>query len=384
LLLLVFWPARIARFIPSPLGVLAIGTGIAALALPALPVIGVVPPALPSLVRPEISVANFAQLLQPAFILALLGSIDSLLTSLVADSLTKTQHDSDKELVGQGLGNLVAGLIGAIPGAGATMRTVVNIRAGGRTPVSGMLHALVLLALALGLGPVVAHVPHAVLAAILMKVGWDIIDWGYWKRLRRVPREKVVVMLVTFGLTVIVDLVTAVAVGIIFASFVNARRLADEQLKGLKQSFGADDIDLLTADEKAMLRLVPGRVLVTLLHGSFSYASARELARRDTQSTMELDVVVYDFSHSGYVDPSAAMAIDEMIELSIRNGRYVIVSGLRHSALQALSGMGVLDRVPTQQQFDKREDAIAAAVEFCQSADAPGASPTGPEGKPPV
>lgn len=367
LLLLVFWPPRIARIIPSPLGVLVVGTGISVFVLPDLAVIGAVPSALPSLVIPGISFENIAQLLQPAFILALLGSIDSLLTSLVADSLTKTQHNSDKELVGQGLGNLVAGLIGAIPGAGATMRTVVNIRAGGRTAVSGMLHASILLCLALGLGPVVAHVPHAVLAAILMKVGWDIIDWGYWKRLKHVPREKAVVMLVTFGLTVFVDLITAVAVGIIFASFVNARWLAEEQLKGLKQSFNADEIDLLTAEEKATLRQVPGRVLVTLLHGSFSYASARELARRDSQSTTDLDAVVYDFSHSGYIDPSAALAIDEMIELSLRHGRYVIVSGLRDSAMKALSGMGVLDRVPAKQQFEHRKEAIEAAVEYCQS-----------------
>ena len=373
LLLLVFWPARIARVFPSPLGVLLVGTGVAVFALPDLAVIGEVPSALPSIVVPAISVESIPGLLQPAFILALLGSIDSLLTSLVADSLTKTQHDSDKELVGQGLGNLVAGLIGAIPGAGATMRTVVNIRAGGRTPVSGMLHALILLGLALGLGPVVAHVPHVVLAAILMKVGWDIVDWGYWKRLRRVPREKAVVMLVTFGLTVFVDLITAVAVGIICASFVNARWLAAEQLKGLKQSFGADDVDLLTAEEKARLRQVPGRVLVTLLHGSFSYASARELARRDSQSTTDLDVVVYDFSHSGYIDPSAALAIDEMIELSIRHGRHVIVSGLRDSAMRALSGMGVLDRVPSRQQFELRKDAIDAAVDHCLAKNPPGA-----------
>jgi SulP family sulfate permease len=350
--------------------------------LPDLSVIGAVPSALPSVVVPAISVASIPGLLEPAFILALLGSIDSLLTSLVADSLTKTQHDSDKELVGQGLGNLVAGLIGAIPGAGATMRTVVNIRAGGRTPVSGIVHALILLGLALGLGTVVAHVPHAVLAAILMKVGWDIVDWGYWKRLRRVPREKAVVMLVTFGLTVFVDLITAVAVGIICASFVNARWLADEQLKGLKQSFGADDIELLTAAEKAKLRQVPGRVLVTLLHGSFSYASARELARRDSQSTTDLDVVVYDFSHSGYVDPSAALAIDEMIELSIRHGRRVIVSGLRDSAMRALNGMGVLDRVPANQQFDLRSDAIDAAVEYCLAQKPPAESPSDPNAKP--
>jgi SulP family sulfate permease len=367
LFLLVFWPARIARLVPSPLGVLVIGTCIAALALPDLSVIGAIPSSIPSLIRPNIAIANLAQLLQPAFILALLGSIDSLLTSLVADSLTKTRHDSDKELVGQGLGNLVAGLLGAIPGAGATMRTVVNIRAGGRTAVSGILHALVLLGFALGLGSVVGFVPHAVLAAILMKVGWDIVDWGYWKRLHRVPREKAIVMLMTFGLTVFVDLITAVAVGIILASFVNARWIAEEQLKGLKQSFGEDDTDLLTAKEKTVLRQVPGRVLVTLLHGSFSYASARELARRDTQSTTDVDAVVYDFSHSGYVDPSAALAIDEMVELSIRHGRHVIVSGLRDSALKVLGAMGVLARIPVEQQFEHRNDAIEAAVEHCLS-----------------
>jgi SulP family sulfate permease len=176
LALLVFWPARIARLVPAPLGVLVAATAAAALFLQGVPVIGTIPSALPSLVPPALSVGSVAQVVQPAFILALLGSIDSLLTSLVADSVTKTQHDPDKELVGQGIGNLVAALLGAIPGAGATMRTVVNLRAGGRTPVSGIVHSLVLLAIALGLGRVVGLVPTPVLAAILMKVGWDIID----------------------------------------------------------------------------------------------------------------------------------------------------------------------------------------------------------------
>ena len=366
LALIVFWPDRLARLVPSPLGVLVAGTAISSVAFQGLPVIGAVPSGLPSLIVPEVSLSNFAGLVQPAFVLALLGSIDSLLTSLVADSLTRTRHDSDRELVGQGIGNVVAGLLGAIPGAGATMRTVINVRAGGRTPVSGMLHAVVLLALALGLGPLVAAVPHAVLAAILMKVGWDIVDWGYWKRLPRVPREKAVVMIVTFGLTVFVDLITAVAVGIILASFVNSRGLAAEQLKGLKQSSGADDSDLLAPEETAALRSAAGRVFVTVLHGSFSYASARELARRDSQATSDVDIVIYDFSHSGYIDPSAAMAIDEMIDLSIRHGRHVIMSGLRDHAFAALHGMGVLDRIPVEQRFDHRKDAIAAAVEICR------------------
>lgn len=369
LMLLIYWPARLARIVPAPLGVLVIGTALSALTSSNLAVIGPVPSALPGIVLPSLSVDFLTQTLQPAFILALLGSIDSLLTSLVADSITKTQHDSDRELFGQGIGNLAAGLLGGIPGAGATMRTVVNVRAGGRTALSGIVHAIVLLALVLGLGRVVGLVPTAVLAAILTKVGWDIIDWGYIRRMRRLPREKVVVMLVTLGLTVFVDLITAVAVGIILASFVNSRWLAEEQLKGLRQSANVDEMDSLTDDERGLLRSAGGKVLLTMLHGSFSYASARELARRDTQAAGLHDVIVYDFSGTGYLDPSAALAIDEMIDLSVRHGRHVILSGIPQQALRALDGMGVLDRVPASQRFDDRRAAIAAAAEYCQGSE---------------
>lgn len=380
LALIIFWPERLARILPAPLVALVLGTVTAYLFFSDIPAIGTIPSALPSLVIPDVALNQLGPMIQSAFILALLGSIDSLLTSLVADSLTKTRHDSERELIGQGIGNLAAGLLGAIPGAGATMRTVVNIRAGGHTPVSGAIHALVLLGLALGLGPVVAYVPNAVLAAILMKVGWDIIDWAYLRRARHLPLEKVVVMLVTLGLTVFVDLITAVAVGIILASFVNSRWLAVEQLKGLRQSADADALDVLTPEEKALLRETSGRVLVTLLHGSFSYASARDLAHRDTQTATPGDVVIYDFTHAGYVDPSAAMAIDEMIELSQRHGRYVILSGLKDHAYRALKGMRVLDRVATEQQFPVRIEAIRAAVAYCLSLDGgPGHSKRQPE-----
>jgi SulP family sulfate permease len=367
LALVVLWPKRLTRILPSPLVVLVLGTAAAYFFFPGLPTIGAIPSALPSFVLPEIGLSQIGPTLQSAFILALLGSIDSLLTSLVSDSLTKTRHNSDRELIGQGLGNLVAGMLGAIPGAGATMRTVVNIRAGGRTPISGVVHALALLGLALGLGPVVSYVPTAVLAAILMKVGWDIVDWGYLRRAHHLPREKVVVMLVTLGLTIFVDLITAVAVGVILASFVNSHWLAVEQLKGLKQSADADALDDLTPDEKALLRGTGGRVLVTLLHGSFSYASARDLAHRDTQAATPGDVVIYDFTHAGYIDPSAAMAIDEMVDLSQQHGRYVIVSGLKDHAYRALKGMRVMDRLSAEQQFADRPEAIRAAVAYCES-----------------
>ncbi|MGY8957975.1 MAG: SulP family inorganic anion transporter, partial [Alphaproteobacteria bacterium] len=189
-----------------------------------------------------------------ALILALMGSIDSLLTSLVADSITRTRHNSDRELAGQGIGNMAAGLIGGLPGAGATMRTVVNVRAGGRTPVSGAIHALALLALVLGLGPLAEHIPHAVLAGILMKVGWDIIDWDYLKRIPRAPRDKVLVMLVTLVLTVFVDLITAVAVGLIFAGIVNSKWMETEELKGVTAVAIPDESANLSEAEKNALR----------------------------------------------------------------------------------------------------------------------------------
>jgi sulfate permease, SulP family len=367
LFLIVAWPKKLHNVLPAPLAVLVVGTGVAAFFLEGMPAIGEVPSGLPSLIVPTATLADLPQYIQAAFILALLGSIDTLLTSLIADSLSRTQHDPDKELVGQGIGNCIAGLVGGLPGAGATMRTVVNVRAGGRTPLSGMLHSLILLGLALGLGRVVAHVPHAVLAAILMKVGWDIIDWGYLRRMRRAPREKFVIMLVTLGLTVFVDLIIAVAVGIILASFVNSRGLAQEQLKGLRQSVDADELEQLTEDERVMLRSANGKVLVSILHGSFSYASARELARRASPKITGYRAAVYDFSSAGYIDTSAALAIDEVFALAQSNNQHLFVAGLRGQALQALDGLGVLERLPKQHRFEERQDAIRAAVDLCHA-----------------
>ena len=165
------------------------------------------------------------QAMEPAIILALLGSVDSLLTSLIADSLTGTQHNPNRELVGQGIGNMVAGMFGALPGAGTTVGTVTNIHAGGLTRVSGALRSVLLLALVLGLGQYVEPIPLAALAGVLMKVGWDIIDWHFLSRIHRIPREHLFVMLTTLGLTVFVDLVTAVAIGLIAAGMAHARQL---------------------------------------------------------------------------------------------------------------------------------------------------------------
>ena len=182
----VAWPKRFHRFLPPPLAAFVFGMLFSILWLKGTPVIGQVPTGLPQIHLPVFSINVPLRAMQPALTMALLGSINSLLTSLVADSITRTRHNPNQELIGQGLGNVAAGLMWGVPGAGSTVGTVVNLRAGGQTQVSGVLRAAILLALVLGLGKYVEIIPLSVLAGILMKVGWDIIDWRFLGRIHHV------------------------------------------------------------------------------------------------------------------------------------------------------------------------------------------------------
>ncbi len=365
--IMIFWPARLRAFLPPPLAALIAGTLAGLFIFSGAPVIGDVPTGFPALTMPTFPFDRLPDLVAGATTLALLGSIDSLLTSLVADSITRTRHNSNRELVGQGIGNMVAALIGGLPGAGATMRTVVNVRAGGRTPISGALHALVLLALVLGLGPLAEKIPHAVLAGILLKVGWDIIDWGYLRRIMRAPRDKVIVMFITMGLTVFVDLITAVAVGLILAGFITARWQEAEQLEGVTKLALPDGDSPLTQAERRELKKADGGVSIVFLRGSFSYASARELAARIGGESPGHKAIVYDFTEAAHMDTSAALAIEELIEQAREEHETCFIAGLSGRALTTLKGLGVLDGFAQDHQFAKRADAIKAAVKIARA-----------------
>jgi len=368
LLTVVFWPKNWQRFVPAPLAALVIGSLAGLFMFPAAPDIGNIPTGLPALHAPSVNMADLAGVLQAGLVLALLGSIDSLLTSIVADSITRTNHDSNKELIGQGIGNIAAGIIGGLPGAGATMRTVINVRAGGRTPLSGALHSVVLLLLLIGLGPVAEHIPLAVLAGILMKVGWDIIDWGYLRYIHRVPMEKTVVMLITFGLTVFVDLITAVAVGIILAAYVNARALGEQQLKGISSQTGEDtDVGVLSDEEVEMMKSSGHSISLVRLRGSFSYASARQLSMAVITEDYPEQILIYDLTEAAYVDPSAAMALKDMISQALERNCQVLVSGLSGKVEAILKGFGVIALLDAENIYPARKDAIVAASDRVRS-----------------
>ncbi len=363
----VVWPSQFRRYLPPTLAALIAGTLLGVLWLTNTPVIGNVPTGLPSVQMPDLGLDVLVKAVQPAVTLALLGSIDSLLTSLIADSMTRTRHKPNRELVGQGIGNFIAGLLWALPGAGATLGTVVNLRAGGRTPVSGVLRAAILLTLVLGLGQYVEQIPHAVLAGILMKVGWDIVDWRFITRIHRVQREHLLVMLITLGLTVFLDLVTAVAIGLIAAGMAHSRQFERLELDSvvsvplLDQSFltnkeGADEADSFSA-----------RVGLVRLRGSFSVASSNKLINAISMDIQEHEVVILDFSETVYIDDSAALVVEQLIDTAIAEDTACIVMGLSGPPASTLQTLNVLQHVPADRFVATLDEARETAKRILDS-----------------
>ncbi len=349
-----FMPKKIGRLAPAPLLALVGGTTVVWLLLPAVPLLGEIPTGLPSLQIPVFSMPLLRDMVGSAFILALLGSVDSLLTSLVADGVTRTHHESDRELIGQGLGNTLSGLFGAIPGAGATMRTVVNIRAGGRTPISGIVHALVLLGIVVGLGPLAGNIPHAVLAGILIKVGIDIIDWRYLKRISRAPRAGFIIMLLVLGLTVFVDLIIAVSVGIVAASLLLVRRMSDLQLKNVR--LGLDAL-LYSEDEQKILDRINSQIMIYHFSGPMNFGAAKALTR-EISATAESKALVLDLTDVTYIDTSVSMAIEEIMASAAELGVAVILIGIEGQVGTTMERLGVFEVIPAAHRFENRLDAL--------------------------
>ncbi len=359
LLIAMKWPAKLGKYIPGPLAALLIGTTLS-LFIGTVPILGNIPSGLPQIHLPHITTVSLFIVIEAAFVLALLGAIDSLLTSLVADNMTRTRHDSNKELIGQGIGNTFAGLFGGAPGAGATMRTVVNIRTGGRTRISGMVHALFLLAIVLGLGAQASYIPNAVLAGILVKVGLDIIDWNYLKNSHKGPAWDLALMVIVFGLTIFVDLITAVAVGVILASIAFVRQIAKSQMERLKQT----DQILYTATDREKEILEKSEDLITIFDfdGPLSFGAAADLGHH-ARSQLEggAQSIILDFTRMPSLDVSAALAIETITGDAKHSKRKVYKCGMNDAVLGVLKALEADKHVPDSDHYDTREQALEAA-----------------------
>ena len=366
LVMIFTWPAKWGRILPSPLAALIVGTVLGTF-LTLVPVLGEIPTGFPSLIMPEFDQATFLIVLEAAFILAVLGAIDSLLTSLVADNMTRTRHNSDMELVGQGIGNSIAGLFGAIPSAGATMRTVINIRTGGTSRISGMLHSVLLLAVVISLAPLASQIPHAVLAGILVKVGWDIIDIDYLRRAHRGPRWDLVLMATVLGLTVFVDLITAVAVGVVLAALAFVKRLADDQLADLNSDKDPTSVSEL---EQTILDRNRGRLLLFEFGGPLSFGAAADLGHHVREKVRDhSSALVLDFHRVTFIDLSMARAVETVVNDAHAAGRMVYVCGMGNDVRKVLESMGSFANLPAAGLQASRVDALQAAEQWIEHGD---------------
>jgi SulP family sulfate permease len=272
----------------------------------AVPMIGDIPRGLPALVLPAFTLETWTTVLLLGITLGLLGSIDSLLTSRVADSITRTRHHSNRALIGQGIGNLLCAFVGGLPGAGATMRTVINIKSGGSGRASGVVHALFLLALLLGLGPL------AVLAGILIKVGVDILDYRMLRLVRTAPRPDVAVMAAVFVLTVLVDLIVAVGAGVVLSMMLIIHRLARQASFRVRPPHREADAEGARLESEFECALESG-IRVIEIDGAFFFGSASQLLDR-VDRVNGTRVAVFDCSRMPFMDLSAQFALEEMIE----------------------------------------------------------------------
>ena len=358
------WPAKWGRYLPGPLAALITGT-VASLGLSTVPVLGDIPTGLPQFIMPAFSSDTLLIVFEAAMILAVLGAIDSLLTSLVADNMTRTRHHSNRELIGQGVGNTIAGFFGGIPGAGATMRTVVNIRTGGVTKISGMLHSLLLLAVVVVLAPLASKIPHAVLAGILVKVGYDIIDVSYLKHAHRGPRFDLALMVMVLSLTVFVDLITAVVAGVVVAALAFVKQVADAQLAAAAGE-NTESVDGLSELESTLLNECGNRLTYFDLGGPLSFGAAADLGHhvRERISPTHHTSLVLDFSKVPFMDVSAARAVETIALDAAHAGKHLYVCGINKQVTASLEGLGVSELIPVTSRFETRVDALSAARDW--------------------
>ena len=358
------WPAKWGRYLPGPLAALITGT-VASLGLSTVPVLGDIPTGLPQFIMPAFSSDTLLIVFEAAMILAVLGAIDSLLTSLVADNMTRTRHHSNRELIGQGVGNTIAGFFGGIPGAGATMRTVVNIRTGGVTKISGMLHSLLLLAVVVVLAPLASKIPHAVLAGILVKVGYDIIDVSYLKHAHRGPRFDLALMVMVLSLTVFVDLITAVVAGVVVAALAFVKQVADAQLAAAAGE-NTESVDGLSELESTLLNECGNRLTYFDLGGPLSFGAAADLGHhvRERISPTHHTSLVLDFSKVPFIDVSAARAVETIALDAAHAGKHLYVCGINEQVTASLEGLGVSELIPVTSRFETRVDALSAARDW--------------------
>lgn len=361
LLLVIFTPRipRLAR-VPGPLAALIVVTAIQALfnfesVATIGSTFGEIPRGLPSFQWPDITLTRLVELIGPAFAIAMLGAIESLLSAVVADGMMGTRHNSNQELVGQGLANILAPLFGGIAATGAIARTATNIRNGGNSPIAGVVHALTLVLVLLFLAPLAASIPLATLAAILFMVAWNMSDVRHVVRMiKRAPRADVIILLVTFCLTVFADLVVAVNIGVVLAMLHFMRRMA-ESVVVRQQDNGILQRELA---HEGIAELPPG-VLVYAVEGPFFFAAVDTFQKALADTHTDPRVVLIRLGHVPFMDATGLQALEDVVFNLQRRGIQVMLAEANDRVYAKLRKMGLIDKLGSQNVTRSLAEALA-------------------------
>ncbi len=363
LALLIYFPKKYRKYVPAQL-VALVGVTLLSMYLfdtDSIRRIGIIPAGLPSLVIPYFNAEMFTTMVIDALVLGTLGCIDTLLTAVIGDSLTRKEHDSDKELRGQGIANMISGLFGALPGAGATMGTVTNIQVGARSPLSGIVRALVLTLVVLVAGGLTEPIPMAVLAGIAVYVGINILDWSFIQRAHKVSIQSMSIMYGVMLLTVFVDLIVAVGLGVFISNIIIIEQLSRAQARQVKAISDTDNDVPLTVREQAILEEANGKVLFFYLSGPMIFSVSKAISRQHT-SISDYQVMILDLSDVPMIDVTVGLALENAIKDALDAQCEVLLLCPNVETRERLEKLKVLGLISSNNHCSSREQALQSAL----------------------
>jgi SulP family sulfate permease len=323
---------------------------------------GAIAASFPRPAFPTITLERIRELSGAAFTIGLLGAVESLLSAVVADGMIGGRHRSNMELVAQGIANIATPLFGGIPATGAIARTATNVKNGGRTPVAGIIHALTLLLITVFLGRWVAWIPMATLAAILVIVAYHMSEWRTFRSEFGAPRSDIVVLLATFTLTVLVDLVIAIQVGVVLAAFLFMRRMSEVTNVKAVQLEEDDEGDFYETDPNGVrLRSVPKGVEVYEINGPFFFGAAENF--KDTMARLgrKPKVLILRMRNVPAIDSTGMNALKDLVRRTRKDGTLVLISDIHTQPLVALGRSAVFDEIGEENVFGNLDDALNRA-----------------------
>ncbi len=352
------WPRYVSKKIPGSIVVLVLGTLAVSLLHFPLETIGTrfggVPRGLPAFQWPDLSLENLKPLISPAFTIAILSAIESLLSAVVADGMTNDRHDSNTELVAQGIANIASPLFGGIPATGAIARTVANIENGARTPIAGCIHAFTLLAVVMLFAPLAKDIPLVCLAAVLIRVAFTMGEWEEFSKLAKMPKSDAAVFAATFLLTVIIDLTVAVEVGIVLAAMLFVRRISDTT----RITQVTEENDDEGQHQSVVGKEIPRGVHIYQVNGAFMFGAAEKMETTLRGMNQLPEVLVLRMHRVPSMDATALHALEILVEQMREDGKHVVLSGPHTQPLAMMTQAGFLDHLGMENVAGNVDDAL--------------------------